>query len=328
MHNFADNIINLNAVKKKIYDNFNFFEHNTPPTTDPILQRNILVAILAHTPELSCAERDILACIASNTACRSYYYTFMSQEEIAAETGRHRVTVARAMKRLQELEWIKYARTNKQRRKNITDFNVDKAMALGGKKGRYSKKTDYNEKSHCSETLQPNTKEDSKGSSKEEPYRTDFRSMEQEILERAKQKPKKPRMTGHSLSRTWRCAASEYDCTKVQSTLSPTDKLKLGKLTGDSRCKGKWLGSAAELHEMTHFCVKNWDYCYRWFKTAKMPKTPSVGWYVSCFDTFWEIWLTNNPDNVIDMERFKKFDKPKKVSPYKKFTAKVFGNKK
>jgi DNA-binding MarR family transcriptional regulator len=241
-------------------------------------------------------EKNILLKIVGETVCRGLYYTFLTQEEIAEDIGCTRKSVYNALKTLIREGWIATQQSQKYTKRNIIDFNVAKAMALGTKHTRKNLPTT---KKQVGKNYP--TEENYTNSSNEELCSAENATCtrREEILENVKRRRRKPamRMTGHSLGQTWKnaCARNEL-CTSVHFTITEKDKHRLSMLTGNSRCRAKWKRPCEELHEITSWCVTNWDYCWRRMKYKNMPKLPSTGYFVACFNKFYEIWLDNLKD--------------------------------
>ena len=69
-NNNAQGVVNLNEIKRKIYDGFNTFGHKDAPTTNPIEQREIFLAVQKATPGLTLPTQTVLLKIIEETVWR------------------------------------------------------------------------------------------------------------------------------------------------------------------------------------------------------------------------------------------------------------------
>ena len=289
---YFDNITNLNEVKRKIYDGFNTFNHRDPPTTDPIEQRNVLTWVMDNMSGLSLSESAVFCKIVRETVCRGYYYTFIPQKKIARHLGISERSVVSAIKKLQELGWIAFKRSNKKPYNNITDVNIEKIMALG-KKGTELAKIRNEERSSANfapikRTLKDSSYEESNCSS--DSFTTEDKEKFREKVSRKRKSHKKMRTTG-SLAKTWvsSCNSSAQGLRKF--SVPKTDMFKLSTVLGNKRVRGKWIGSTEDLHKFVEWTIAHWEYLrYRQSWAKSTPSEPNIGWFISQIYDIQCIW--------------------------------------
>ena len=302
---YQENIVNLNRVKRKIYDDFNNFNHQDPPTTDPIEQRNALTWVMDNVRGLSPPEKLVLGKIVRETVCRGFYYTYISQQKIADELEISRRSVVYAIKKLQELDWIAIKQSDRKPYRNITDFNIEKLMALGEK---YSKrKKSQGEKDRCAPHAQhKSTLKDS--SNEESNCSPEIRTTEGREKLRAKishkKKPHKIRRTTGSLALTWISAWNDASPGNVRKLfLSKSEMFKLSTILGNKRVRGKWRGSTEDLHEFVEWSIAHWEYLrYRQSWAKKAPIEPNIGWFVYQIAEIQGIWREETETNPKEPE--------------------------
>ncbi len=273
---YQENIVNLNRVKRKIYDNFNNFNHQDPPTTNPIEQRNILTWVMSNTPKLSLAQRSVLCKIIGETVCRGFYYTFISQQKIADDLGITTRTVTSAITKLRELGWIATKQSDRKPYRNITDINVEMTL---GKKSKGAK--DHSETISLHKSTLKDTPNGVSNSSPE------IRTTEGREKLRAKishkKKPHKIRRTTGSLALTWIAAWNDASPGNVRKLfLSKSEMVRLSTILGNKRVRGKWIGSTEDLHKFVEWSIARWEYLrYRQSWAKKAPIEPNIGWFIS-----------------------------------------------
>ena len=151
------------------YRDFNTFNHQGYPTENPTQHMNVLLWTM-KIKGLSSSEKLVLGKIVGETVCRELYYTFISQKNIADDLEITTRTVTSAIKKLQELNWIAVKRSDRAPYRNITDFNVERIMALGTKhsdKQGVKKETKVNSCHLDGETMSPYNTSKIKDTSKE-----------------------------------------------------------------------------------------------------------------------------------------------------------------
>ena len=282
---YQENIVNLNAVKRKIYDDFNNFNHQDPPTTDPIEQRNTLKWVMSNTPKLSLAQRSVLCKIVGETVCRGFYYTFISQQKIADDLGITTRTVTSAITKLRELGWIATKQSDRKPYRNITDINVEMTL---GKKSKGAK--DHSETISLHKSTLKDTPNGVSNSSPE------IRTTEGREKLRAKishkKKPHKIMRTTGSLALTWISACNSSCSGNLHKLfLSKSEMFKLSTILGNKRVRGKWIGSTKDLHEFVEWSIAHWEHLrYRQSWAKKAPLEPNIGWFVYQIADIQGIW--------------------------------------
>jgi len=102
-----------------------------------------------------------------------------------------------------------------------------------------------------------------------------------------------------SLERSWvdTWNSSRYAGDIRMCHLKANDRIKVSLLTGNSRVRGKWIGSVEDLHALVRWSVGNWNKIVcRMSWATKMPQTPNVGWFVSQLDEIHSIWMDSKTD--------------------------------
>lgn len=284
----AQNIINFpNDVKRKIFDDFNTFNHKELPTTDPIKQRDVLIWVMDNTPHLTALESYMLLKIVRETVCRGFYYTFISQQEIMDDLGCSRKSVYNALQKLIKENWIAIKPSEKYTGRNCIDFNVD--MVLGGKYTN-GKKLPVR-KQGMGKNYPP--EEDSNTSSKEEVYTDEnFVRERREKLEKSAVGKSKRKRSAASLMRTW--------VQKLNSSNFPSDSCPSYLLKHILNLDY----NTAELHQFLIWVISSWDWLR--YRNPKTPITPSLRWVIACRNEYLTLWAQNDnsaaiSDNVRDL---------------------------
>ena len=304
MKNISANVIDLSS-RRKIFPDFNVFNHIDNPTTDPIMQRDIIAATMRNTKDLSSTEKLVLLEIATETVCRGFYYTFITQKEIAEHLGCGLRSVEGAIKKLIEEDWIAVKRSEKYTRRNVIDFNVERVMPFTKNPEKYNKPQKLR--------VKLDKKSDTRKNCGTEENLTNS-SLQEELIcgtSRTTNREVKRKRSCSSLGKTWNNSCA-YNFSQVDVRIPRKEFVKF-KIILD-----KFNLDDEELHEFVWWCVENWDYCWRRFDSKDMPKIPNHNWFIACRNKFYEIWWENlkdiKPDDerVVELKKYVKIDSKRK----------------
>lgn len=259
---------------------------------DPIFQLFVYDQIIDHLDLWHHLEGKILMYICRRTISSGHETFNIGAGDIGYAIGCDKRSVKRSRDRLEAQGWITVKETCCR---NNIGINVKRIMALGKKfiESRPSRGLASPPVTSChpldkKSLISINTNNptvEPKGS-------TEIR---EESLERAgaKKRLKPPKNTIGSISETWRTAwnASPFAENIRASRISPKESVKFSALVGNSRVKGKWVGSTEDLHDLVRWTVGHWEYLiYRQQWAKSMPHKPHIGWFVSQIMEICTIW--------------------------------------